>query len=51
MYKRQISGFRYGVLGVTDSPIIVGGLGLLAMNLVLWGLCYALLRSGWKIKN
>ena len=46
-----ISGFRYGFLGVTDSPIIVGGLGLLAMNLVLWGLCYALLRSGWKIKN
>jgi ABC-2 type transport system permease protein len=46
-----ISGFRYGFLGEADSPIWVGALALLALNLVLWGLCYALLRSGWKIKN
>jgi hypothetical protein len=25
-------------------------LGLLALNLLLWGICYALLKSGWKIK-
>ncbi|MBA3669816.1 MAG: ABC transporter permease [Sphingomonas sp.] len=46
-----ISGFRAGFLGVSDSPLLVGGLGLLALNLVMFGLCYALLRSGWKIKN
>ena len=46
-----ISGFRAGFLGVSDSPLMVGGLGLLALNLVMFGLCYALLRSGWKIKN
>ncbi len=46
-----ISGFRYGFLGVTDSPLMVGAVGLLALNLVLWAICYALLRSGWKIKN
>ncbi len=46
-----ISGFRYGFLGVTDSPLIVGAIGLLVLNLVLWAGCYALLRSGWKIKN
>ncbi len=45
-----ISGFRYGFLGTSDSPILVGALGLLALNLALWGTCYALLRSGWKIK-
>jgi ABC-2 type transport system permease protein len=45
-----ISGFRYGFLGVSDSPILIGALGLLALNLVLWGVCYALLKSGWKIK-
>jgi ABC-2 type transport system permease protein len=45
-----ISGFRYGFLGMSDSPIWVGALGLLALNLVLWGVCYALLKSGWKIK-
>lgn len=45
-----ISGFRYGFLGVSDSPVLVGAVGLLVLNLALWGLCYALLRSGWKIK-
>jgi ABC-2 type transport system permease protein len=46
-----ISGFRAGFLGVSDSPLLVGGLALLAINVALWALCYALLRSGWKIKN
>lgn len=46
-----ISGFRYGFLGVADSPLLVGAAGLLALNIALWALCYALLRSGWKIKN
>jgi len=46
-----ISGFRSGFLGFSDSPLWVGGLGLLALNLALWALCYSLLRSGWKIKN
>jgi ABC-2 type transport system permease protein len=46
-----ISGFRYGFLGVSDSPILIGATGLLVLNLVLWAACYALLRSGWKIKN
>lgn len=45
-----ISGFRYGFLGISDSPLIVGAVGLLVLNLVLWGICYALLKSGWKIK-
>ena len=45
-----ISGFRYGFLGVADSPVLLGALLLLAINLVLGILCYVLLRSGWKIK-
>ncbi|MCY7338442.1 MAG: ABC transporter permease [Sphingomonas bacterium] len=46
-----ISGFRHGFLGVSDSPILVGAIGLLALNAILFAACYALLRSGWKIKN
>ena len=46
-----ISGFRYGFLQEADSPIWVGAGGLLALNLLLWGICFGLLRSGWKIKN
>ena len=45
-----ISGFRYGFLGVADSPVLFGALLLLAINLGLGLLCYALLRAGWKIK-
>jgi ABC-2 type transport system permease protein len=46
-----ISGFRHGFLGVTDSPLAVGAIGLLLLTIALWAVCYALLRSGWKIKN
>jgi ABC-2 type transport system permease protein len=46
-----ISGFRAGFLGVSDSPLLVGGVALLLANIALWALCYALLKSGWKIKN
>ncbi|MCW3797123.1 ABC transporter permease [Sphingomonas sp. BN140010] len=46
-----ISGFRYGFLKAADSPLLVGATGLAVLNLVLWAVCYALLRSGWKIKN
>ena len=46
-----ISGFRHGFLGEADSPIYVGGIALLLLNIVLFALCFGLLRSGWKIKN
>jgi ABC-2 type transport system permease protein len=46
-----ISGFRYGFLGISDSPIALGALVLLVLNVALWALCYALIRRGWKIKN
>ena len=46
-----ISGFRAGFLGISDSPLWVGALGLLALNLILCAICYGVLKSGWKIKN
>jgi ABC-2 type transport system permease protein len=46
-----ISGFRYGFLGTTDSNIAVGVVVLLGVNLALGVICYALIRSGWKLKN
>ncbi|MEO7277809.1 MAG: ABC transporter permease [Sphingomicrobium sp.] len=46
-----ISGFRAGFLKVSDSPLEVGAIGLLLVNFALFGLCYGLIRSGWKIKN
>jgi len=46
-----ISGFRYGFLGMADSPILMGSLFLLAINLALGWVCYAVLAAGWKIKS
>jgi ABC-2 type transport system permease protein len=46
-----ISGFRYGFLKVSDSPVAFGAALLLAINLALLALCYTLLRRGWRIKN
>jgi ABC-2 type transport system permease protein len=45
-----ISGFRYGFIGEADSPLLFGAILLLAINLGLGILCFALLRSGWKLK-
>ncbi|MBB5687032.1 ABC transporter permease [Sphingobium boeckii] len=46
-----ISGFRYGFLSEADSPVLFGAGLILAINAALGGLCYALLKSGWKLKN
>ena len=45
-----ISGFRYGFIGSADSPVVLGALLLLALNIMLGLICYFLLRSGWKLR-
>jgi ABC-2 type transport system permease protein len=45
-----ISGFRYGFLGVSDSPVVVGAIGLLLLNILVGFVIYRLLASGWKLK-
>ena len=46
-----ISGFRHGFLSEADSPIYVGGFAILLLNILLFGICYMVLKKGWKIKN
>ncbi len=46
-----ISGFRYGFVAAADTDIMIGSAVLLALNLLLGGLCYGLLKRGWKIKS
>ncbi len=46
-----ISGFRYGFLGVADSPIVFGAVLLFAINLALGVSIYAIMQSGWKLKS
>jgi ABC-2 type transport system permease protein len=46
-----ISGFRYGFIGIADSPLQFGAILLLLINAALGALCYGLLKNGWKLKN
>lgn len=45
-----IDGFRSGFLGVSDGLLGQGAVILLVINIVLWFVCYRLLRSGWRLK-
>ena len=46
-----ISGFRYGFLGIADSPVAFGAAVVLLIDVVLAVVCYQLLRRGWRLKN
>ncbi|SEM48718.1 ABC-2 type transport system permease protein [Sphingomonas gellani] len=46
-----ISGFRYGFLGTADSPVLLGSAVILAIDVALALVCYALLRRGWRLKS
>lgn len=46
-----ISGFRYGFLGVADSPIAFGAVIVFVLNAVLGTGLYFVMRSGWKLKS
>lgn len=47
----MIDGFRYGFIGAHDSNLLIGVLVCLAINVVLLGVAYRLLRSGWRLKS
>ena len=46
-----IDGFRYGMIGVADRPLMTGFYCLFAVNVVLAILCYKALRSGYRLKS
>ena len=46
-----ISGFRYGFIGTADSPVLIGAISLLVINLLLVWANYVALDRGWKIKS
>lgn len=46
-----IDGFRYGFIGHAEAPVVVGVLTTLLINIALGAWCYALLKSGYKLKS
>ena len=46
-----ISGFRYGFIGTADSPVLLGSLVILGVDVLLGIIAYRLLATGWKTKS
>jgi ABC-2 type transport system permease protein len=45
-----IDGFRSGFIGRSDGLLGQGAIILLVVNVVLWLLCYRIIRSGWRLR-
>ena len=46
-----IDGFRYGLIGIADRPVVTGLACLVVVNGVLGWLCYRVLTSGYRLKS
>jgi ABC-2 type transport system permease protein len=46
----MIDGFRAGFIGVAEAPVVLGAVIVGGLCIVLWWACYALLKSGWKLR-
>ena len=46
-----IDGFRFGLIGIADRPLMTGLIVLVIVNAVLGGLCYRVLASGFRLKS
>lgn len=47
----MIDGFRYGFIGHAEGNLLIGSGGLILLDGALLALCYAMIRSGYKIKS
>lgn len=45
-----IDGFRAGFIGTANGDLGVGAGLLLLCNIVLWLVCYSVLKSGWRLR-
>lgn len=46
-----IDGFRYGFIGHHDAPLLAGATFTGAIALVLCWTCWAMLKSGWRLRS
>lgn len=46
-----IDGMRFGFTGVADGSIPLGVLVSSLSAAILWGACYLVIRSGWRLKS
>ena len=46
----MIDGFRYGVIGRSDTDPLVGVFVLIGVNAVLWAIAWRMVKTGYKLK-
>ena len=46
----MIDGFRAGFIGIAEAPVWLGALIVGGLSLILWAVCYQLLKTGWKLR-
>ena len=46
-----IDGFRFGMIGVADRPLMTGILCLVGLNIALGTLCFHALKTGYRLKS
>ncbi|MEO0035011.1 MAG: Inner rane transport permease YadH, partial [Pseudomonadota bacterium] len=46
----MIDGFRYGFIDHADGPVMAGVAVMVGANLLLLGLTYRMLATGYKLK-
>jgi len=49
-FFHMIDGFRYGMIGHADADVSMGVWMLIVVNILLFWLCYRLLKTGYKIR-
>jgi ABC-2 type transport system permease protein len=47
----MIDGFRYAIIGYSDSSPWLGATVLIITNIVLWALSYSMIRRGYRLKG
>ena len=47
----MIDGFRYGFIGQADAPVALGLSVLTLLNIVLYGVCYVMFKTGYRLKT
>ncbi len=45
-----IDGFRAGFIGTANGDVATGAAMLLLCNIILWLICYRVLKSGWRLR-
>ncbi|WP_417319107.1 ABC transporter permease [Emcibacter sp.] len=46
----MIDGFRYGMIGRSDGDPLIGLAYLTILNVIMWTVCYRMIKSGYRLR-